>query len=168
MKNERPINCVWTGSAFQPQAPADARLAALRYGAGEVITLAEWHDRSKASHDHFFALLGDLWATLPEHQAIRWPTPDALRYEALCRKGFCDVSTFFASSNAEAQRMAGFIREPGIIVTIEGRAVTKLKPHSQSKREMGARRFQESKDAVLAFVAELLEVDLDVVKQVAA
>lgn len=168
MTDANPIECTWTGEAFKPATQKAARLAALRYGVGEVVPLTEWRSRSRASHDHFFAVLGDLWATLPEHQAQRWPTPDALRHEALCRKGFCDVATFFASSNAEAQRVAGFIREAGVIVTIEGRAVTKLTPHSQSKSAMGARRFQESKDAILSFVADVLEADLEAVKREAA
>lgn len=158
MNRHQPIECVWTGEAFRPRTRHAHAAADARFGAGEVVRLDEAHDRSRSSHDHFFAVVGDLHGTLPEDLAERFPTPDSLRHYALCKSGFCDVETFVASSKAEALRIASFARKGEVIVTVKDATVTRLTPHSQSKRAMGAKAFQASKDAVFGVIAELLGV----------
>jgi len=156
-----PIECVWTGDAFEPSTAWHRRAAASRFAQGEVIPLDVWHPRSKASHDQFFALVSEAHGTLPEHLAERFPTPDSLRQYALCKAGYCDVDTFTAASKAEALRLSAFVKRTageGIQVVVDGPNVTRLTPHSQSMRAMGGQTFQESKAKCLEVIADLLDV----------
>ena len=155
-----PLQCVWTGEAFKPANRQAMTEAGDRYGAGEVVLIDPERPRSKVTHDHFFAVVTEAHATLPEAMSDRFPTPDSLRHYALCRAGHCDVDTFVASSKAEALRLAGFCRagaKDGVQVVVNGASITRLTPHSQSQRAMGAKTFQESKAAVLSVIADLLE-----------
>lgn len=156
-----PLQCVWTGEAFRPANRRTVQEASDRYGAGEIVWIDPERPRSKVSHDHFFALIGEAWESLPEHLAARFPTPEGLRHYALCKAGHCDVETLVASSKAEALRLAAFVRagsKDGVQVVVNGSTVTRLTPHSQSMKAMGAKVFQESKVAVLEIVADLLGV----------
>ena len=156
-----PIPCVWTGSAFEPINARFARMADDQHGVGEVVNLAPVEDRSAASHRHYFAAIREAWMNLPEHLADRYPTPESLRHAALNRAGYCDVETFVASSRAEALRLAAFLRSgvrDGVEVVVNGAAITRLTPHSQSMRAMGKERFTASKEAVLNTIAQLIGV----------
>jgi len=156
-----PLQCVWTGEAFKPANRRTHQEASERYGAGEVVWFDPDRPRSKVSHDHFFAVVGEAWGTLPDHLAARFPTDDSLRQYALCKTGHCDVETFVASSRAEALRMAPFHQtgsRPGVQVVVDGNRVTRLTPHSQSLKAMGAALFQQSKADVLNVIADMLEV----------
>lgn len=155
------IRYIWTGTAMQPENEAARREADRRFGQGEVVPLDVANPRSKVSHDHFFAVVADAHGTLPEAMAERYPTPDSLRHFALCKAGYCDVERFVASSKAEALRLAGFVRSgagDGVQVVVDGNAITRLTPHSQSVRSMGAKTFQESKSRCLEVIADLLDV----------
>ncbi len=159
-----PLQCIWTGEAFRPASRHAMTEAGNRYGAGEVVLIDPERPRSKVTHDHFFAVVTEAHATLPESMGDRFPTPDSLRHYALCKAGHCDVETFVASSRAEALRLAGFCRagaKEGVQVVVNGASITRLTPHSQSQRAMGAKTFQESKAAVLSAIADLLEATPD-------
>lgn len=156
-----PIRCIWRAGAFYPYDASTFRDVNARYAEREIVMLDDAKGRSRNSHDHFFAVVGEAWGTLPEHMRDRLPTPDSLRHYALCKSGYCDVETFVASSKAEALRIAGFVRKGEVIVTIDGPTVTRLTPHSQSQKAMGARVFQESKAACLDVIAGLLETTPD-------
>lgn len=165
-----PLQCVWTGEAFKPANRRSLLEAGDRYGSGEVVWIDPERPRSKVSHDQFFALVGEAWESLPEHLAARFPTPESLRHYALCKSGHCDVETFVASSKAEAMRLAAFIRsgaKDGVQVVVNGSTVTRLTPHSQSMKAMGAKVFQESKAACLDVIAGLLEVTADDLRRAA-
>ena len=57
--------------------------------------------------------------------------------------------------------MAAFIREIDEFsyVTIEGATVTHLTAQSQSMKAMGKKRFEESKQAILEYIADLIGVE---------
>lgn len=154
-----PIQCVWDGRAFTPTSDRFRRAADERFGAGEVVTLDQVQARSQQTHNHYFAVLHEAWASLPDHLAAQFPTEDSLRSYALCKAGFCDVETFVAASKAEAMRLAGFVRKGNVLVTVSGAAVTRLTPHSQSMKAMGAAVFNDSKAKVLDVVADLIGVE---------
>lgn len=159
------LSYIWSDGAWRPERPHHLRLANDRFGEGQVAMLDEVHPRSKASHDHFFALVAEAWGTLPEHMAARFPTPDSLRHWALCKARYCDVETFTASSKAEAMRLAGFVRtgaRDGVQVVVDGPSVTRLTPHSQSMKAMGGKVFQQSKTDCLEVIADLLDVPVEV------
>ena len=156
-----PIQCIWTGEVFKPTSDRFRRAADDRFGAGEVVTLDQIQSRSQASHGHYFAVLHEAWASLPGELAARFPTEDSLRVYALCKAGYCDVETFVAASEAEAQRLSAFVNKGNVMVTVKGATVTRLTPHSQSMKAMGAKAFNESKAAVLDVVADLIGVQTD-------
>lgn len=143
-------------------APANkhqARLAAEQYGAGELVTLAD-DARSTASHRHEFAWLREAFKSLPEQYALEpWAqSPEHLRKYALIRTGFCTTDTLAAGNNAAALRMAAFIRarEEYAVTTVQGSTVHVFTAESQSTRAMGKDRFQQSKTAIMEFIADLI------------
>lgn len=155
------IQCVWTGAAFAPSTPFQARLAADRFGEGEVVAVSAENERSAKSHRHYFAALKDIWLNLPERCASeQWAqSPEHLRKYLLIRAGFCDTHTLPCSSAAEARRVAAFMRpvdEFSIVLAREA-TVVRYVAKSQSAKAMGAKAFRASKDAVLAAGAALLE-----------
>lgn len=159
-----PLPFVWNGEAMVIQKGFQ-RQADQQFCIGEGYRMAPVEDRSRASHDHFFAMLDDLHATLPEGLAGQFPTPESLRHFALCKSGFCDVETFVAASRKQAIELAAFVKKGAVIVEVDEGRVIRLTPHSQSMKAMGKERFQKSKEAVLNEVAKLLDVPADVLLQ---
>ena len=64
----QPLICQWDGEAFVPATPYQAKLADERFVVGERYAMVEHHERSSASHAHYFATLHDLWLNLPENR----------------------------------------------------------------------------------------------------
>jgi hypothetical protein len=154
-----PIPCVWTGSAFEPTGNF-RRVADKHFGEGEVVTLVAHEERSSASHRHFFAAVNEAWKSLPEHLAAEFPTSEHLRKVALIKAGFRDERSIVCASAAEARRVAAFVKpmDDFALVSVAGAAVVVLTAKSQSVKAMGARVFQESKEAVLTVLAEMIDV----------
>jgi hypothetical protein len=152
-----PIPFRWEGDLFRP-LPRFAAECDKIFVIGEVYRLVEHQDRSQASHNHFFAAVTSAWESLPERLAGDFPSPEHLRKYALIRAGFADSRTLVASSKAEAQRLAAFVKpmDEYAIVTISEATVTVWTARSQSARAMGKQAFQASKDGVLRVIAEML------------
>ena len=158
------VQCVWTGEVFRPIDSRRVREAAEQYERGQVVVLDVVKGRSRASHDHFFAVIAEAHGTLPEHLSERFPTPDALRHFALCQRGHCDVKHYACASNAEALRWLPRIQAispAGSQVSVVAGHVVVKEPHSQSMKAMGGQVFQESKSDVLEVIAGLLDVEPD-------
>jgi hypothetical protein len=154
-----PIYAEWTGEAFMPptrfRKALDASLVV-----GERYKLEIIEERSAKSHAHYFAQLHDIWMSLPDHEAERFPTVDHLRAYALIREGFRETRDIVASSKAEAQRIAAFVRpmDEYAVVIVKDCVVRVATARSQSMRAMGKSDFQRSKDAVLSYAASLIGV----------
>lgn len=148
----------WDGEAMVPLRP---KLADKDFVIGEAYHLEVLEERSAKSHKHYFASLHEAWQNLPDSALDRLPTSEHLRKFALIKTGYHDSKSIVASSKAEAQRLAAFVRpnEEFSIVTIEGATVTVFTAKSQSQKAMGREAFNASKDAVLAYVSELIGVD---------
>lgn len=157
--SDDPIICRFTDGALIPSTNYQRHLAFERWDEGELVPVVEHSQRSDKSHDHYFATLGDMWATLPEDVSPDFPNVDVLRAHALIRTGYANKRQLVCRSNADAERAAAFMRPsaPLAIITVEGCVVTEWTAESQKYRAMGKRRFQESKDAVLGYVNGLLE-----------
>lgn len=155
MSHPQPIKFRWDGEAM---APLDPRAADREYAIGETYPLVVYEGRSQASHDHFFAALHDAWLNLPEAATERFPTKDHLRKYALIKTGYRDERSLACSSKAEALRVAAFVRpqDDFAVVIVSGSLVTVYTAKSQSKKAMGKAVFQQSKDAVLTYVAGLI------------
>jgi len=155
-----PMPFVWSGSAFVP-CQGFARRAAEAYGAGEIVPLVEWRDRSDATHKHEFAWLREAWSNLPDDLARQFQTPEHLRKRALIETGFCTTRDYVCGSQAEAVRWAENLRHEAdeYAVIIVSKAVVRIHTaKSQSRRHMGAEEFQASKTAILDWCARLLDV----------
>lgn len=154
-----PIPCVWTGAVF---APLDRfhNVARAHYGDGQVVRLVEHHERSEASHRHFFAEVRTTFDNLSDEQRLLWPTEDALRKYALCKAGCCDVATHVESSREAANRLAAFLRanKLGDLVVHDGAVVTVLTAWSMRYSAMDKAAFQDAKEKVLAVLSGIIGV----------
>lgn len=133
---------------------------------GEIVFVEIERARSDASHKHQFAWVKDAWLTLPETaQAQPWAeTPETLRKHALIATGFHQVTVLDCGAKAPALRVkaalvAAEAKAHGYALgQVQGPVVRVWTPESQSMRAMGAKRFQESKDAVLNWIAAQIGV----------
>lgn len=164
-----PVAARWTGEHFEP-LPAWRGICRRHYVHDTVYAMEAHEARSARSHRHYFAAIKEAWQNLDDLSVARWPNPEALRHFALIKAGYCDTETFVASSKTEATRWAAFVRprSEGAIVVVRENVVTAYTPHSQSEQAMGKEAFQESKDAVLGVLADLIGVDASALSRAAA
>jgi hypothetical protein len=132
----------------------------------EVVEALREKQRSKASHNHQFAEIEDLWANLPHtHAGAPYAaSADAFRKHGLCVTGFCDVDTVDVGTHEAALAIAPVVakharKAHGYALTIvRGPLVICTTPHSQSFKAMGKECFHASKSAVLDWGHGLLGV----------
>lgn len=150
----------WSGDAMVPMA-AHRKRCDEDYVVGEIYRMDVVEQRSQKSHSHFFASLAEMWASLPDDKAVHFPTAEHLRKFALIRCGYSDQRQIVCASKAEAHRVAGFVRpmDEYAVVTTSEAVVSVFTAQSQSRKAMGHKPFQESKDKVLDYIAGLLGVD---------
>jgi hypothetical protein len=157
-----PIPCVFDGEAFRP-LPNFLRVARQHYGDGEIVSLLPHEARSKRSHDHFFAAVHEAWQNLPEDQAVRFKDEEQFRKHALILTGHSDAVATVCMFKTEAARLAAALMQRTdeyAIITVNGKVVTRFTAKSQSLKAMGKEAFQQSKDDVLGFLANLLGVEV--------
>ena len=152
-----PVVFRWDGESMVPRHP---RIADKHFVIGQDYTLLEHLDRSAVSHRHYFACVNEAWKSLPEDLAERFPTADHLRKWALIKAGYRDERTFPAASKAEAVRIAAFLRpmDDYAVVIVREAVVIAYTAKSQNTRSMAKQEFQESKDAVLTVLADMIGV----------
>lgn len=154
-----PLTYAWDGEAFAP-LPRFAKHADKEFVIGQNYRLEVQEERSAISHRHYFASLHEAWLNLPEVHAERFATEEHLRKYALIKAGYRDERSIVCASKAEAQRVAAFIRpmDEYAIVTVHDATVIVYTAKSQSSKAMGKQAFQESKQAVLDIVSQLIGV----------
>ena len=160
----RPVLMKWHGDCFAPNGKHWADLCDRQFVVGENYLIEEHRERSGKSHRHYFACVFHAWSNLPETMAespASW-SPEHLRKYALIKAGYCDTQTYPCNSAAEAQRWAGRIRplDDYAIVVVKGTVVVRYTAKSQSVKAMGSATFEESKKKVLAYLADLIGVDI--------
>lgn len=158
-----PIVSRWTGEEFTPlgrsRKDCDAQLIA-----GQIYRIEIVEQRSEANHRHYFATVNEAWANLPEDMAQQFPNPEMFRKFCLIKTGYCTQEQHVAATRAEAQRMRAFAAritsnaDDYSIVSVDGTVVTVWRAESQSYRHMGKKRFTESKQATLEYMASLIGV----------
>lgn len=159
----QPIQMVWQGDAFTPANSYWQDRADKLFTVGQRYAIVEHHERSDASHSHYFAVLHELWLSLPEKISHEFPNAAVLRAHALIKTGYCDKRSIVCKSAKEAERLAAFMRPSNAlaIITVEGSTVTEWTPQSQAYRAMGKKVFGESKNAVLGWCADLIGLPPD-------
>lgn len=156
-----PLTFEWTDDGHMVPIAACRRAADARYVIGDRYRMEDITERSQRSHNHYFAEIANMWDSLPDDKAVHFPTPEHLRKFALIRCGYSDQRQIACASKAEALRVASFIRpmDEYAVVTTHEAVVSVFTAQSQSRKAMGHREFQESKDKVLDYIAGLLGVD---------
>lgn len=155
----QPIYFEWDGDHMVPRRRFKA-LCDKTFVVGEVYALVEDTPPSDASRRHYFATLRDMWGTLPESEAGRFPSAEHLRKWALCKAGYAKERIITCDTEKDAKEMAALVRplDPFALIVRTGTVVRVYQAESQSKRNMKNERFQQSKEAVFRVVAELVGV----------
>lgn len=143
---------------------------------GETVLVSIERGRSMNSHKHQFAWVKDAWQNLPEAEAMQpyAETAETLRKHALIACGYHQVYTLDCGANATAHRVKAAMvsAEAGkhgyAIGQVRGPVVTIWTPESQSVRAMGSKRFQESKTAIMEWIAGKLGVSPEELRRTAA
>lgn len=158
----------WDGEAMRPM-PRFVKPCADRFNVGERYTLEAIEERSGISHRHFFAEVREVWLNLPEILGEQFKSPAHLRKYALIRTGFCDERSIAVGSKAEAKKLAAFIEpiDDYSVVSVQGTVVSVFTAKSQSYKTMPKGEFQQSKTAVLEFLAGLIGVEPQKVSEAA-
>jgi hypothetical protein len=152
-----PIPFRWEGDVMRPERP---RLADQHFTVGERYVLVEHHERSEASHRHYFAAIHDAWQSLPDELMAEYPTAEHLRKKMLVKTGYADERSIVCANKAEAQRVGAFARplDSFAVVIVREAVVRVYTAQSQSTKAMGPKAFQESKTKVLDAINDLLGV----------
>lgn len=161
----QPITFTWLGDCMVP-LPKLGNVAAAQFSYGKRYTLTEFEERSMRSHRHYFARLHDLWQSLPEHIAPRFPTDEHLRKWSLIKCGYVKITPIVAANNDEAMKAAAWARQidPYVVVRIDDNVATLYTARSQKLKRgdnggMDAKEFQQSKTAVLEFLEDMIGVE---------
>jgi hypothetical protein len=134
------------------------------FAEGNAYEIELHEPRSTKSHNHFFRAVHEAWKNLPDHIAERHPDSEHLRKFALIKTGWSINRTIVCESAETAHAVAaaaGSLNESAVIV-VQGKVVTIATARSQKTSGPGAmnkEEFQQSKDAVLDYVAGLIGVD---------
>jgi hypothetical protein len=157
--SDAPLTFAWDGDAMIPVMSC-RRAANERYVIGERYQMTVVEARSQRSHNHYFAALHEAWLNLPDHLAVQYGSPEHLRKAALIATGHYEERRFAASSPAEARKLVAFLRpmDEFAVYAVAGNVVIERKAKSQSRKAMGGPTFQKSKDDVLGWCADLIEV----------
>jgi len=139
--------------------PRFAKLCDKQFVVGLDYRLDVAEERSRRSHDHYFAAIDDRWHSLPERYGDRFATTDHLRKWCLIKAGFRDERSVVVASRAEAIRLAAFIQpidDYAVVVPMQATVVV-YTAKSQSLKAMGKKDFQASKQAVLDIIDGMIE-----------
>ena len=151
----------WDGESFKPVGPAGRLRADALYTVGERYMVEAHEMRNMAAHRAFFAAVNEGWANLPEEMAARFPSAEHLRKYALVKTGFANEAVTVCATNAEATRLAAYIRrlDGFAVISLQGNVVTSWTAKSQATRgphAMTKDEFNASKTAVLDYIASLI------------
>jgi len=150
-----PLWYRWNGIAMMPIQP---ELAEAQFIPDGRYLLEPHHERSYARHRAYFAALKEAWRQLSPSED--YPTEEHLRKRALIATGWRDERTFVAKSHDEALRLAAFVApfDEHAVIDTRFNVVRVWTAQSQSYKAMGRDKFNRSMDAVLDYVAGLIEV----------
>lgn len=160
-----PIVFTWTGSAMEPLRRFHNRCSTM-FDLGKRYALVETEERSRRSHQHYFAAVHEAWQNLPEHLSGRFPTSEHLRKWALIKCNYVNITQIATANNGEALKVEKLMQksDPYAAVDISDNVVTIGTPQSQKVKRgenggMDAKTFQKSKQDVLDFLQEMIGVE---------
>ena len=152
----------WTGEAYVPINKLWGRVCDNNLVVEQEYWVIEEQERSKKSHNHYFAAVHTGWENLPEKYAGRFPDDDHLRKYALIMLGYCNQVELVFDNEESAILAAGQFKnlDTYSIVSVVDCVVVQLTAQTQKYREMGKDRFQKSKQDVIEFIAGLCGIDV--------
>ncbi|PZR36453.1 hypothetical protein [Caulobacter segnis] len=155
------IGFIWDEKARAMRVQPDyARRAAAMFTNGYGYLLAP--DRTPEDHKHMFALIRMAWENLPHHLAEEFPAPEALRKKALVKTGFYNEARIAHETEVDAIKTAAHAAQADgfALVSRRGTWVIVRTPKSQAQGAMDREEFRASKAALLAYVSDLIGVDV--------
>lgn len=159
MTNASPVRLRYEGEGeFKPASPYWARRGDLIFTIGAVYELSEVQERSLISHAHYFSAVNEAWKNLPDEMFDKFPSAEKLRKFALIQCGYHDSHSLVCRSHAEALKVAKFMGpiDEFSAVVVNAATVTRMTAKSQNYRSMDRKTFQESKDKVLGYLANMI------------
>ncbi len=156
---DSPITYTWNGEAMVP-LPRLVYRCNKEFVVGEQYSLAINEERSTAAHAHYFAAVNDAWGNLSDEYKVRYPSAAHLRKWALIRAGYHFERTVVCDTVADAERLQAFVKpidEFAVVIRREN-VVRVFTAKSQKRRHMDKKEFAESKERVLAILAEVIGV----------
>lgn len=157
-----PILMTYLGNGMFQANPKALTECEQHFGQGEVVRMAQVEERSEVSHRHEFAWLREAWQNLPEPLSAAYPSVEHLRKSALIATGWCSTTDYVCATAAEAQRWAANLRREVTeydVVEVRASVVRVHRARSQKRGAMDKHEFQASKEAILEWVARLLNVE---------
>jgi hypothetical protein len=159
MARARPVLFRWNAATHSMVANRRfEQMAASEYRDGEEYPMVVQEMRSAVSHNHYFAAVNDGWNNLPESIADDFKTSTHLRKWCLVQTGYANEKTVVCDSQAEVTRLVRTccMLDEFAVLKVSGNVVKIFTPLSQSNTHMDKKTFQESKQAVLDKIAELI------------
>ena len=153
----------WEGDEFKPVNHAVQRTCDKQYVVGQIYRMDEVSERSEESHRQEFAYIDEAFLTMPEHLSDQFSSATALRKKALIDCGFYHETIIDAGTPQAALEVSAFIRKRDefAYVVVRDHIVVMREAKSQKKRgpdRMNKAEFQKSKQAILEYIAALLDV----------
>ena len=150
-----PMICDWDGEAFRPLA-RHAKACDAAFVIGQRYSLEAQPLQSEKARRYFHAQLAELWHSLNEEIAERWPTIEAFRKAGLIACGYCFKTEAVCATNQQAQALAAsYARlDDYVVVEIRDRVIAVWTARSQRRNAMtDPKERKAANDAVLAWAA---------------
>lgn len=160
------LTFTWDGSAMVP-IDRHRGAAAEIFEEGKRYDLEPVSDRSRRSHDHYFACLNAAFDNLPEAMRGMYLDVDHMRKRALIACGYATEKLLVLETSGDALRVGHVMGELDrcAVIVISDKMVRHLTAESQSLKAMKKARFEQSKHDVLAWCAEQIGVSVDELEQ---
>lgn len=156
-----PLTYTYEGDGeFKACGPAMQVRADDHFVVGKRYRLVEHEERSRKTHNHFFACVSEAWQSMPDHLLDEYPSPEHLRAKMLIKAGYANHADFVCSNRRDIMNVRALaLRNPYAVVTVKDSVVRVYEAHSQSTKAMGKETFAASKEAVLNAISDLLGTD---------
>ncbi len=163
------LHMQWNGEAFTPVTQFWANVADKNLTVGQEYWVSENKERSGKSHRHYFAIISEGWAQLPEQYSGQFAGkdgPELLRKHCLIQAGYRIETRVVFDSPQDAQRAAFMVEDRNnperyTVASASGSVVIKWIAETQKQKAMGAAKFQESKQTVLEIIAGMIGIPVD-------
>ena len=133
-----PMIAEWTDDGtFRPLA-RHAKACDLAFVVGERYSVEAQPLQSEKARRFYHAQLSELWHSLSEEIAERWPTVESFRKAGLIACGYCHKAEAICATNQQAQALAAsYARlDDYVVVEIRDRAIAVWTAKSQKKNVM--------------------------------